>query len=69
MIQTRDLWIAAFMINEGEKLVKFEVISRGKAKFYFNITDERYNELKLKFFQHDLSKIKQTMEELKDLAY
>lgn len=69
MIETRDLWIAAFIINEGIKLHKFEVFAPGRAKFYFNISKQEYSDLKLKFFQSDLSKIKQKMEELKDLAY
>jgi hypothetical protein len=69
MIDTRDLWIASFLISQGKSLAKFEIISHGKAKFYFQISREEYSALKLLFFQSDISKIKQTMEELKDLAY
>jgi len=69
MIETKDLWIAAFLINSGKKLEKFEVLSPGRAKFYFKIQREEYSALKLLFFQSETSKIKQTIEELKDLAY
>ena len=69
MVGTRDLWLAAYLINSGEKLAKFEIISLGKAKFFFEITQERYSELKLMFFQSELSKMKQVIEELKELAY
>jgi len=69
MIQTKDLWIAAFVINSGFKLYKFEIICPGKARFFFDISREEYSKLKLLFFQSDTSKIKQTIEELKDLAY
>lgn len=68
-METKDLWIAAFLINSGKKLARFEVITPGRAKFYFDITREEYSMLKLLFFQSEASKIKQTIEELKDLAY
>ena len=69
MKETRDLWLAAYFIENGFGLEKFEIISQGRAKYYFNMTDEKYSELKLSFFQSDIGKIKHTMKELKDFAY
>lgn len=69
MIETKDLWLASFLISKGKTLSKFEVLAPGKAKFFFELTREEYDMMKLLFFQSEISKIKQIIEELKDLAY
>lgn len=69
MIETRDLWIASFLIDHGKELNSFEVISHGRAKFKFDLTREEYEALKLLYHQSQVSKIKQIQQHLKDLSY
>lgn len=69
MKETTDLFFAAFLKFKGYEISDYQVLSRGKAKYKFDISDDEYKKLKLEFIKSDISKIKQIMEELKDLAY
>lgn len=69
MIETRDLWIASFLIEHGKELEGFEVISPGRSRFTFDLTREEYDALKLLYHQSVVSKIKQIQQHLKDLSY
>jgi len=64
-----DLWFATFLRMKGFELADFELIHRGKGVYIFDIDDETYRKLRLEFFKSDISKAKQTMESLKDMAY
>lgn len=69
MIETRDIWLASYLVLNKYKLVKTEILDRGRAKFFFEIDREKYEALKLVFFQSEISKIKQIQQNLKDLSY
>lgn len=64
-----DLWFAAFLKLRGFKLKDFDLISRGKARFHFEISDEDYKKARIDFFKSDFSVMKQAIEELKDLTF
>ena len=66
---TTDLFFAAYLKVKGFTLVDYTLLSRGKGKFFFDISDEDYKKNKLDFIASDISKIKQSIEELKDLLY
>lgn len=69
MQNTTDLWFSAFLMLNGHKPVKHEVVHRGKAKFYFNLSAQDWSQLRLEFLNSDISKVKQLIEQLKDTAY
>lgn len=69
MNSTTDLWFAAFLKLKGIELHTFEVLSRGKGKYTFAISNEDWKKMKMDFMRHDISRLKQIMQELKDLLY
>lgn len=68
-MKTTDLWFAAFLKLKGYKIKDFIVISRGKGQYEFIISEELWKKEKLEFIQSDISRVKQIMEQLKDLLY
>ena len=66
---TKDLWFASFLISEGCNLSDFKVTERGKGEYYFDIDNENYKDMKLKFHNNKISEIKMITEKLKDLCY
>lgn len=68
-METTDIWFAAFLKFKGYELANYEVITRGKGRYKFKISSEDYKKEKLEFIKSDISKIKQVMEEIKDLLY
>lgn len=68
-METTDIWFAAFLKFKGYELSNYEVITRGKGRYKFKISSEDYKKEKLEFIKSDISKIKQVMEEIKDLLY
>lgn len=53
----------------GHKIVKVERIRKGKAKFFFDLTEERAEELKLKFHLSVCSEFERFRKLTIDLAY
>jgi hypothetical protein len=68
-MRTTDLFFMAFLIHKGHEVKKYEVISKGKISCEFEISPEIWKDLKLEFNNSECSKLKQTIEQLKDLAY
>ena len=68
-METTDIWFAAFLKFKGYVLEDYTVIARGKGKYKFTISKEDYKKAKMEFINSESSKIKQIMEELKDLLY
>ena len=68
-MKTTDLFFMAFLINKGYSVKKYDVIAKGKISCYFEIADEDWKSLKLEFNSSEASKLKQIIEQLKDLAY
>lgn len=66
---TSDLWFTAFLRLKGFEVKDFEVVSKHKGRYHFDITDEEWKKLKFEFVNHDASKIKQFFSELRDLLY
>jgi len=53
----------------AHQLVRFEKIHRGKAKFFFSITEDQASALKLKFHQSPCSEFERLRKYTIDLAY
>lgn len=69
MKSTTDLWFSAYLISQGHEVSKFDVLNRGKGKYYFNLTDEQWKDYKLKFNNSESAKLKMIMDQLKDLTF
>ena len=68
-MKTKDLFFASYLRLKGYKIKDFEVITRGKGVYEFDISESDWKVAKMEFLESDLSKAKQIMEELKDLVY
>lgn len=64
-----DLWFCSFVIMKGFQLAQYDLIGKGKARYYFDMSETEWKELKLEFNNSDFSKFKQIQESLKDLGY
>lgn len=69
MKSSTDLWYSAFLMMKNFKVEKYEVISRGKGRYFFNISDDDWIKYKLEFNNSDLIKYKTFIEQLKDLLF
>lgn len=67
--ETTDIWFTAFLIIQGHKLAEYDVISRGKVKYKFNLSLDEWHKLKLEFNNSDLIKYKTIVEQIKDLGF
>lgn len=69
MNTTTDLWFASFLLLSGYTVDSFEKVSTYKGRYKFNISDEDWCRMKLEFIKSDISKVKVTQEQLKDLIF
>lgn len=69
MKSSTDIWYSSFLMLKGFKLIKYEVVSRGKGKYFFNISDDEWVKYKLEFNNSELIKYKTNIEQLKDLLF
>ena len=68
-METTDLMFSAWLRFKGFELSDFQIINRGKGKFIFDINEKDWKSLKLEFINSETGKIKQTIEQLKDLIH
>jgi hypothetical protein len=68
-VKTTDLFFAAYLLSQGEKISQYEVISRGKVACFFDLTEEAWHEMRLRFNSSEAVKIKWLIEQIKDLGY
>ena len=66
---TTDVWLAAFLQKSGHQLVKYDIVQRGKVKFYFDLDEDTWRDHKVEFHNSELSEYKNAIAQLKDLAY
>jgi len=64
-----DVWFSAYLKYRNFKLINYEVIKRGKARFEFEISSAEYKKMKIEFADSEISKIRSQIEELKNLCY
>ena len=68
-IGTKDVWFSAYLQDLGHEIVAVNRITRGKAEYMFELSEEDWRKLKLDFHNSKLSKYKSLISKLKDLAY
>ena len=64
---TTDIFFAAYLINKGYPVVNYETVIRTRKKYFFNIPDGDYKNLKIEFMNSRENEIKQKIEMLKNL--
>ena len=69
MKSSQDVWFIAFLQNKGIKISRYDVISKGKVRCYFDLTDEEWQNYKLEFNNSEISIYKGLIEKIKDLCY
>lgn len=68
-MSTTDIWFSAFLKAKGYEIIKFDVLSRGKGRYYFQISEEDWKKMKVEFNASELLKYKYLIESLKDLVF
>ena len=68
-MKTTDIWFAAFLRLKGYEITDYNVLSRGKGKFFFDISPSDWKEMKIEFSNSIISGIKLHQIALKDLLY
>lgn len=66
---SQDVWFCAFLLNQNIAIVKYEVIGAGRVKCYFDLDDAAWQQLKLSFNNNEISKYKNLIQQIKDLAW
>jgi hypothetical protein len=66
---TTDIWFASYLMLNGYEIADFEIIRKGRGRYFFKIPDEKWKELRLGFNASDVSKVKMHHLSLKDLLY
>lgn len=69
MKTTTDLWFASYLVNIGLELKNYKKLNNKKVQFEFEIADNHWASLRVKYFNSDISKYRQAQERLKDLLY
>lgn len=69
MNHSSDIYFNAFLKLKGFQRAAFQVIGRGKVRCDYNISNEKWNELKLEFDNSEFAQFKAYVEQVKDLAY
>lgn len=68
MKSTKDIWFTAYLMHKGHPIKQVEKIAYAKGKFFFDVTDEQWMELKLEFNNTEIIKFKGLIERVKDLC-
>lgn len=64
-----DVWFIAFLIHNGCKISKYDVIDRGRVRCYFDLSDKQWQDYKLSFNNSEIIKFKAYIEQIKDLGF
>lgn len=66
---TTDIWFASYLRHNGYEVKDYEIINRSKGKFFFDLSQDKWKEMRLKFDGSETSKIKMHQISLKDLLH
>lgn len=68
-MKTTDIWFAAYLRYKEYTLLDFEIISRGRGRYEFDISTEDWKKCKLRFAESETNAIKSHHLALKDLLF
>jgi hypothetical protein len=69
MKNSTDIWFISFLMLKGHKIEKYDVLSKGKVKCYFQLTEDEWQKYKLEFNNSEYIKFKALIEQVKDLGF
>lgn len=69
MRATTDLWLATFIITQGNPLADYRKLAPRKVEFLFDMDYESWKNSKLDYLKSDYSKFAQEMSKLRELNY
>lgn len=69
MKNTTDIWFGSFLLSKGHNVKDYDIIKKGKGRYYFDLTDDEWKELKLEFGASNISELKAYHTKLKDFVY
>lgn len=69
MKTSTDLFFCAYLNLKGHNIHSYDVIQRGKISCSFDISDENWKKHKIEFNNSEFAKLKQLIEQLKDLSF
>lgn len=69
MKTSTDLFFCAYLQMLGIKIKSYNVLDRGRVQCMFDLGDEDWKNHKVNFNNSDFAKLKQYIEQIKDLSY
>ena len=69
MKTTTDLWLASYILMQGESLHDYKKLGHRKVEFVFNLGAEAWKNYKLQYLKSDFAKFEQEMSKLRELSY
>lgn len=69
MKSSTDVWFVGYLQYIGCVIESFEVVSKGKVRCSFKMSDEDWRDAKLSFNNSEFIKYKESVEKIKDLAW
>lgn len=69
MKNTTDVWFASYLMLIGVDLATYEVISKGKGRYYFDVEEDDWKLHKMRFHQSDVTRVKMLQISLRDLVH
>lgn len=64
-----DIWFCAFLKIKGHKLVKYDVIGKGKVRCHYDMSPEEWQKIRVDFNNSECSDFKVAVESIKDLGF
>lgn len=68
-MKTTDLWLATYLILNGEILGDYKKLGHRKVEFVFDISEDKWKDYKLRYLKSDFSRFEQDMSKLRELCY
>lgn len=69
MKTTTDLWLATFILLQGEQLADYKKLGHRKVEFGFNTDGDQWKAYKLQYLASPFAKFEQEMSKLRELSY
>jgi hypothetical protein len=66
---TTDLWLAAYLVEQGVSLVNYDKKGPGKLLFHFDTSEDMWKKLNISYLSSDVHRIRQAIDNLKSLLY
>ena len=69
MKKTTDLWLAGFIVLQGEAVADYKRIGPRKVEFTFDVSTEQWKKYRLQYLSSEFAKLNQEINKLRELYY